>query len=370
MNTKYHIFTNSSSNNRVIAWDNVAGNDFGSQNITDGAFITTVENRSGYLPHIIYFNLNVVSDTPFLQIRVPAELGTRSGHDLVFHFSDETTHVMESEAAWDGSDVLYILTYADLKALAEKEIDHYCFHGLARSLNGDMSSALKLSSLRMNQYDKETGARLFREYVCDFIQILKEEFGIELQTLASKEPSSQEEKPSEEKHTEVFAFKGIPISGQLDDMVESLEGVGFTHAFSEDDKAILTGSFAFDDDCMIVVSSDPVTGEVESILMGGEQTSSWPVLKDKYFRYKKALTKKYGEPKSLEAFQGPYYDGCGVETLAIELGDCVYMSTFTVGDQGEIKLAITETRIAITYTLGIPEPEDDEDRWDSAMDDL
>ena len=208
MNTKYHIFTNSSSNNRVIVWDNVAGNDFGSQNITDGAFITTVENRSGYLPHIIYFNLNVVSDTPFLQIRVPAELGTRSGHDLVFHFSDETTHVMESEAAWDGSDVLYILTCADLKALAEKEIDHYCFQGLARSLNGDMSSALKLSSLRMNQYDKETGARLFREYVCDFIQILKEEFGIELQSLASKEPSSQE-KPSEENHTEVLLGRKI-----------------------------------------------------------------------------------------------------------------------------------------------------------------
>ncbi len=368
MNTKYHIFQSPEKDNRVIVWDKVAGTDFEGQDIRDGAFLSTAAYKWDTIPYLIFFNLNIVSGTPFLQVRLPEETGIGSGHDLVFHFSDGTAHTMTSEAAWYGSHVLYILAFEDLKALSEKMVDHYCFHGLVGSFMGDMSSSGNLRIARLNQYDKETGAQLFREYVCDYISILRDEFGIELQPEDNSTSTSQEKASDDTVQTEPLSFKGIPIGGPIDDMVKALEGVGFTHAFEEDGNAILTGSFATEKECMLVVKTSPITGEVESVMMGGDHSSSWSVLKDKYFNYKKLLTKKYGTPESTEGFQFPYYDGCGDESLAIESGDCVYWSTFKVKGQGEIKLAILPTQVMILYQNGFTQEEEID--WDSAMDDL
>lgn len=145
-----------------------------------------------------------------------------------------------------------------------------------------------------------------------------------------------------------FCFKNIEIGGCIDDVLTKLQNSGYTILDRGKDGALLSGSFAGECNCQILVSLSEFINEVESIIVMLPESLSWWGLKGTYDDFKEKLTRKYGCPESIEQFYEPYYEGDGYEITALENNKVFYSSKFNA-DKGYIRVSIGPSRVYIAY---------------------
>lgn len=151
---------------------------------------------------------------------------------------------------------------------------------------------------------------------------------------------------------EHMTFMGIPIDGKISAFTQKLEDKGFTYVKTEDGVTFLTGSFAGNRDCIILVASSIKSLTVWKVLVVFPSKSSWESLKNEYQTMKSLYSRKYGEPNIYEFFISPYYEGDGYEMTAISIGKAHYESFFKTND-GYIHLAIKDGKYRSGYvTVG------------------
>lgn len=151
---------------------------------------------------------------------------------------------------------------------------------------------------------------------------------------------------SEESH---LSFKGLSLSGSLDDFVNNLVSQGYILKDSQAVGALLKGSFASESDCTIAVLTTNRTRQVYCVAVSFEKKTSWSSLKNQYQEYKTMLSSKYGEPsKFVERFMSPYYEGDGYELQALRLDKCNYTSFFEVHN-GTVMLSMNNDASLVLY---------------------
>lgn len=146
-----------------------------------------------------------------------------------------------------------------------------------------------------------------------------------------------------------LTFKGLSLTGPLDDFVSNLVSQGYTLKGSQTVGALLKGSFASESDCTIAVLTTKRTHQVYCVAVSFEKKTSWSSLKIQYQEYKSMLSTKYGEPsKHIERFSSPYYEGDGYELQALRLDKCNYTSFYDLSN-GSVMLTMSNDGSLILY---------------------
>lgn len=184
----------------------------------------------------------------------------------------------------------------------------------------------------------------FREDVADYIA-MGIAFALDIETKPSIHRELVTEKSVLTKH---FAFKNVEIDGSIQSVVDKLSQQGFLKVSQEPFSAFLQGDFAGIKDCSILVKSSEYTNVVFTICVFLPECDNWWGLRVDYDDFKAKLTRKYGEPTSVEEFDDPYYEGDGYEKTAIENGKARYYSSFNLTN-GIIRLSITSRYVLINY---------------------
>ena len=171
----------------------------------------------------------------------------------------------------------------------------------------------------------------------------------------------------QESHLE---FKGIPITGTIDNMVNKLKAQGYELIESQDDAAKLKGYFA-NEKCTVIVSTTPKNKTVYQVAVLLGQKDTWSSLKSDYNNFKEQLSKKYNvKPNPLEIFLDPYYEGDGYELLALEKYKCFYTSDFELAN-GKIQIAMFyDGRIVLMYNDNIGDNLREQEENQNTYDDL
>ena len=130
----------------------------------------------------------------------------------------------------------------------------------------------------------------------------------------------------------VIEFKGIPITGHVDDFAAKLRALGYTPLTVTDNGIIvMTGQFV-NKDCFIYLSSTAKSKQIWKVsAVIEDRYTSWSSIKSDYHKYKDLYIKKYGQPASdFHFFLSPYSEGDGCEMLALQNDKCSYFTVFKV----------------------------------------
>lgn len=145
-------------------------------------------------------------------------------------------------------------------------------------------------------------------------------------------------------------FKGIEITGTLDQFGTKLAGQGFDLLSKESDGYIYTGRFAGQDDCLIYLLPVENSNNIVSVtVMFGMKVSeygsmysyeTWEKLIGDYNSLKDLLTEKYGQPtKQNEGFaQGAYTLSSSLKLSSVEEGQSEYYAQW--GDSDVDKMVV------------------------------
>ena len=138
-----------------------------------------------------------------------------------------------------------------------------------------------------------------------------------------------------------LTFKGIPITGTLENFAQELEAKGFKKIYSGENLRGFEGDFAGYPGCKIAVSKIPNRKIVDRVDVFFPTESSWARLEEQYNQFKDMLTNKYGEPAShSETFKkraSTFSDAAKMSSL--KEGNCDYWTGWEV-DKGDIKVEI------------------------------
>ena len=157
-----------------------------------------------------------------------------------------------------------------------------------------------------------------------------------------------------EKHLD---FKGVSISGYLDNFKSELEKIGYRCEYSNDNHTRMSGEYAGRKvNLSILITS--MTKLVYLLLIDIKE-DDWQKSKEIYNSIRDQLSEKYGQPSEvIEEFEEPYEDGDGYEFDALEMGQGSYFSNYHL-PQGRICVAINchavedEDTGEITYDKGV-----------------
>ena len=157
-----------------------------------------------------------------------------------------------------------------------------------------------------------------------------------------------------EKHLD---FKGVSISGHLDNFKSELEKIGYRCEYSNDNHTRMSGEYAGRKvNLSILITS--MTKLVYLLLIDIKE-DDWQKSKEIYNSIRDQLSEKYGQPSEvIEEFEEPYEDGDGYEFDALEMGQGSYFSNYHL-PQGRICVAINchavenEDTGEITYDKGV-----------------
>lgn len=171
----------------------------------------------------------------------------------------------------------------------------------------------------------------------------------------------------QESHLE---FKGIPITGTLDNMLNKLQERGYELVYEEENAAALEGNFA-NENCKLHVYGTPKTKVVYRIVVVFGTQDNWWSLKSDYKKLKEQISAKYNiRPDAKERFFDPYYEGDGYELQALRKGKCLYLSTFDV-DNGTIHILLSDKQsVYLYYTDAIGDNLNEQEENQSSYDDL
>ena len=138
-----------------------------------------------------------------------------------------------------------------------------------------------------------------------------------------------------------LTFKGIPITGTLEDFAQKMEAKGFKKTFSDTTGVVLEGEFAGYSGCQIYVIKIPNRNIVYRVDVGFPKESSWARLEKEYNQFKDMLTNKYGKPTShSETFkEGVLAFSDAAKMRSLKVGNCDYWTQWEV-DNGYIQVEI------------------------------
>ena len=142
---------------------------------------------------------------------------------------------------------------------------------------------------------------------------------------------------------EHITFKNIPIDGSLSQFSAQLKSAGFTEVGTDNDGVWFIGKFT-GRDCRILVQSTAVSKTVYAVYALFDNRSEWSMAKADYNALKEALSKKYGNPKSVEKFDS-YYKEDVYEFMHMGGGHVVWQSDFNT-KLGSIFLYIKEQSVS------------------------
>ena len=137
-------------------------------------------------------------------------------------------------------------------------------------------------------------------------------------------------------------FLGVPIDGHIDVFTNLLEQKWLSSSKKEDNRAILSGSFAGFEDCKIYayysVIADQRAWRVD-VEIPSSSISTWSSLEADYIYLKDGLTEKYGTPRQIIRRQ-PFYDRHGnIAYVKVSKKDYEDFSLFDT-ENGKILLGI------------------------------
>ena len=153
-----------------------------------------------------------------------------------------------------------------------------------------------------------------------------------------------------------LTFKGIPITGTLENFAQKLEAKGFEKKYSDKTSVEFEGEFAGYSECEIYIYKVPNQNIVHKVVVFFPEESSWEYLEKEYNHFKGVLTNKYGEPTShSETFkEGASTFSDAAKMSSLKEGNCDYYSKWKV-DNGYIKVEIApiidtdDGNIRLTY---------------------
>ena len=138
-----------------------------------------------------------------------------------------------------------------------------------------------------------------------------------------------------------LTFKGIPITGTLENFAQKLVAKGLKKINSDKNFIGFEGDFAGYSGCKIAVSKIPTRNIVDRVDVFFPTESSWARLEEQYNKFKDMLTNKYGEPAShSETFKekaSTFSDAAKMRSL--KEGNCHYWTQWEV-DNGDIQVQI------------------------------
>ena len=138
-----------------------------------------------------------------------------------------------------------------------------------------------------------------------------------------------------------LTFKGIPITGTLENFAQKLEAKGFKKIYSDKTSVYFEGEFAGYSKCKICVLKIPNRNIVHRVGVCLPEESLWAILEDEYNQFKGMLTNKYGEPAShSETFkEGALTFNDEAKMSSLKEGNCDYWTKWKV-ENGYIKVQI------------------------------
>ena len=138
-----------------------------------------------------------------------------------------------------------------------------------------------------------------------------------------------------------LTFKGIPITGTVENFAQELEAKDFKKIYSDKTSVYFEGEFAGYSKCKICVLKIPNRNIVHEVGVFLPEESSWTRLEEQYNKFKGMLTNKYGEPAShSETFKkraSTFSDAAKMRLL--KEGNCDYWTQWEV-DNGTIRVKI------------------------------
>lgn len=152
--------------------------------------------------------------------------------------------------------------------------------------------------------------------------------------------------------SEHLTFRGVPITGTLNEYVSKMEKNGFTLIGKEDGTAILQGDFAAYKDCIIGVATLSQKDLVSKITVIFPERRTWASLSANYYNLKELLTEKYGEPSEVvEKFDTriePKDDNSKMHE--VRMNRSKYHTTFEL-ENGSIRLSIENDRFMTCFVM-------------------
>ena len=138
-----------------------------------------------------------------------------------------------------------------------------------------------------------------------------------------------------------LTFKGIPITGTIENFAQKMEDKGFRKIYSDKRRIGFEGEFAGYSDCKIYVLKVPNRNTVNQVIVCFPKERSWADLEKEYNQFKGVLTNKYGEPTShSEIFkEGTSTVNDDAKMSSLKEGNCDYWTQWKV-DNGYIKVQI------------------------------
>ena len=138
-----------------------------------------------------------------------------------------------------------------------------------------------------------------------------------------------------------LTFKGIPITGTVENFAQKLGAKGFEKKYSDKSCVGFEGEFAGYSGCKIYVFKVPNRNIVHKVAVAFPKESSWANLEKEYNQFKDMLTNKYGEPswysETFKEGASTFNDYAKMESL--KEGNCYYWKQWEVKN-GSIKVRI------------------------------
>ena len=153
-----------------------------------------------------------------------------------------------------------------------------------------------------------------------------------------------------------LTFKGIPITGTIEDFAQKMEAKGFKKVYSGKIAVEFEGVFAGYSGGKIYVFKIPNRNIVYRVVVVFPKESSWADLEEEYYKFKYMLTNKYGAPSwHSETFKEETSTVSDLSKMSsLKKGNCDYYSQWKV-DNGYIKVQISpvfnadDGQIVLTY---------------------
>ena len=153
-----------------------------------------------------------------------------------------------------------------------------------------------------------------------------------------------------------LTFKGIPITGTLENFAQKMQAKGFRKIYSDRRRIGFEGEFAGYSGCEIYVYKIPNRNIVYRVVVYFPKESSWTRLEKEYNRLKDMLTNKYGElALQSETFkEGASTFNDDAKMASLKEGNCDYWTQWKV-ENGDIQVEISpiidtdDGNIRLTY---------------------
>ena len=138
-----------------------------------------------------------------------------------------------------------------------------------------------------------------------------------------------------------LTFKGIPITGTLENFAQKLEAKGFEKIYSDKEAVVLKGEFAGYSGCEIYVYKIPNRNIVHKVAVSFPEKKSWARLEEEYNKFKGMLTNKYGDPTlhSEKFKEGASTVSDLAKMSSLKAGNCYYWTQWQV-DNGDLRMDI------------------------------